>query len=498
MEGTIKDDEGSKAFLRDIGLASIAPFVTKLKGVAFIPIITKWVGATAFGVWKQFAFASGVIAILATMGLGRVNHRYLAPMKNPRTFSAHFFAIALTVAGAATTIAAVLTFAPRFFANRILGEESSLVIIYLLAAYLPVLAVLNRLGSFLKARRRFDAVAPLSIIRDVVSVAIVTSIIFWSEGVELAIAGFIVWEFAVALGMFELARHLVGLKVVQPDFSDLSKYLAFGLPLVLVTIGVKLAAIGDRFVIVNVMGTEAVGVYSVAYAGGVLGVLFLKPITQVLLADFSVLVERGKRQVIEQRVTSVLKYFISSQICIVVHAFFLGEAAIVFLSTDQFLEGLPVLKTVPFGIMALGILQIGTQILNTEENTLDVGLIWLGTGVLNFVANLVVIPWLGLFGAALVTVLSYVIGASLCWRIVQRRYSVWITGKTFLKIAVAAVVSGVALFCVKHYGDFDPFHQLLAGGILGISTYATTLLATGFVAKKEQRLIWKTLSLWLM
>jgi len=44
----IKEDYGSGAFIRDIGLASIAPFVSKLKAVAFIPIITKWMGAAAF------------------------------------------------------------------------------------------------------------------------------------------------------------------------------------------------------------------------------------------------------------------------------------------------------------------------------------------------------------------------------------------------------------------------------------------------------------------
>ena len=206
--------------MQDVGLASIAPFVSKLKGVALIPVITKWIDAGAFGIWKQFSVTSGFVAIFATVGTAQVIHRYLSPMERPERFSGHFFAIATVILGIGSAFAVSLALAPRFFSKSIFGSDVSLTPLYLLAVYIPVLAVINRLFTFLKARRRFDVVAPLVVVRDLGSIFLVSGFILLGGEVTVAIGAYVLWEVAGGIATFELARRKAELKIVRPDFSS--------------------------------------------------------------------------------------------------------------------------------------------------------------------------------------------------------------------------------------------------------------------------------------
>jgi len=490
---TEKKNDEEKAnnlnFVRDIGLASIAPFVKKIKGVALIPIITKWIGAEAFGVWKQFSVTSGFIAVLATVGTAQVIHRYLAPMDRSEKYSAHFFAIGLLVSCVALLFSIGLATAPQFASAHIFGPDTSLLPLYLLAAYLPVLAFSNRLLTFLRSRRRFDVVAPLMVVRDLGSLLLVATLILLGQGVPLAIAGFVLWETLGMLAAFELARRTANLKLVLPEFSGIRKYLSFGLPLALVTVGSRLAEFADRYIIVNWVGVEEVGIYSVAYAGGAIGVLFLKPINKVLLPDFSVLIERGMREKIEQRLGSVVKYFIASQAAILVFVFFLGHPALLLVSTGSFVQGLPVLRVIPVAIMAYGLLQIGTQVLNAEESTRLVGIIWLATGIVNVIANIIAVPVLGMFGAGLATLLCYALGAGACWWMVLKNYSPQLKYKNLLRIGIALCAASIAMGLFTYYESIPPFLTLLVGGAIGGGVYVSTLVGAGFISKKEQDIL---------
>jgi O-antigen/teichoic acid export membrane protein len=457
-------------------------------------VITKWVDAGAFGIWKQFGVTSGFVALLATLGTAQVIHRYLAPMERPERFSAHFFAIGTIIFGVASVFAGGLTLAPQFFGYTIFGADTSLIPLYLLAAYIPILALVNRLLTFLKARRCFDVVAPLVVARDLGSILLVSAFILLGGGVKGAIGAFVFWEVLGGLATFELARRKAELKIVRPDFSRLKRYLSFGLPLILVTVGSRFAEFADRYVIVNVMGIEDVGIYSVAYAGGAVGVLFLKPFTQVLLPDFSVLVESGEREQMERRLGSVAKYFLASQVGILILIVFLGRPALVLVSTESFAKGLPVLKIIPIGIMAYGLLQIGTQVLNAEESTRLVGGIWIGVGILNVAANLIAVPALGLIGAGLVTVLSYAVGAAACWGIVFRSYTVRLRASTLLSVLVATVAASLGLFLCMPYVDLSPILTLTVGGSLGVILYLSGLIVSGFVNHEERDLLRRSLS----
>jgi O-antigen/teichoic acid export membrane protein len=196
-----------------------------------------------------------------------------------------------------------------------------------------------------------------------------------------------------------------------------------------------------------------------------------------------------KKEILKERLETVLKYFTASQVYIATHAFFLGEDVITFLATERFLQGLPVLKTVPFGIMALGVLQIGTQVLNSEEKTLHAGLIWLGTGVLNFVVNIFVVSSFGLFGAALVTVISYSIGAFVCWIIVYNKYPILVLKSDYFKIVGASLASCSFLFPTTYYLAISPLSMLVIGGLMGTLIYTTFLFFSGFVKRREKNVL---------
>jgi O-antigen/teichoic acid export membrane protein len=115
----------------------------------------------------------------------------------------------------------------------------------------------------------------------------------------------------------------------------------------------------------------------------------------------------------------------------------------------------------------------------------------LAAGALSFAANLVLVPRLGLLGAALTTAVSYVLLAGACLHVGRRYLTVaWPLG--FLgRATVAAALMGGALALVR------PPPHLLALTIVALAAaalYGLLLYLLGGISSEERQQLRKLLS----
>jgi len=118
------------------------------------------------------------------------------------------------------------------------------------------------------------------------------------------------------------------------------------------------------------------------------------------------------------------------------------------LLTEPYLAGLPIVPVVMLGYLFLGCSNVFTAGIHIEKRTHLLPGITLAGALLNVAANYLLIPRLGIMGAALATLVSYAVMALLAFLIVRRFYPVPYEWSRLAKLA-AATAAAWLLFLVR-------------------------------------------------
>lgn len=203
--------------------------------------------------------------------------------------------------------------------------------------------------------------------------------------------------------------------------------LRFGIPLMPHVAGGFLLTSADRIVINQEVGLAQTGIYMVAVQlTAVLGLVF----DAVNKAYVPWLFERLKTGIYveKQRIVKLTYLWFLMIILGVILAFFIGPWVVVFIAGIEYKEAGDV-----FGILALGQAFQGMYLMVTNyiffsKRTGLLSFASIGSGVLNLVLLITLIPVLGLHGAAVAFATSMAIRFVLTWWIAQKSYPMpWFT-----------------------------------------------------------------------
>ena len=263
------------------------------------------------------------------------------------------------------------------------------------------------------------------------------------------------------------------------DRATIKKLLAFGLPYLPSTLAVVAIDIMDRFILKSLTDVRTVGLYSAGYK---LGMIMSLVVAAFRFAWVPFFLNTSRQQNAPITFSRVLTYF--TLVC-----------ATVFLATSLFVDDLVRLElgsltvfgpkywhsTVVVPVVLLAYLLFGLQLnfivgIYLKEKTAYLPAITIAGAVVNAAMNFVLIPILGMIGAAWSTVLAYAVMTMLTYRVSQRLYPIHYEISRLAKISV---VTG-ALFFINY---FVPLAIPLRVGLLLFFPWA--LAALGFFEKRE-------------
>ncbi|MBA2266601.1 MAG: oligosaccharide flippase family protein [Chloroflexi bacterium] len=305
--------------------------------------------------------------------------------------------------------------------------------------------------SFLRAERRPRPYAVIAFSRAVLGSLL---IILFVVVLDLGVIGVVLGSACSALasagaGMAVLARE--GRLGVGFDRGLVRHMLAFSLPLVPASVASWTLNLSDRYLISAFEGAAAVGIYSAGYTVGLaINALAISPFTLAWGAAYWEIARQGDARDVIARVLTGFTALASFAA--------LGLAALstdVFriLLTPEFEPGRFVTPFSAFAYVLYGIFTIVTTGLNLEGQTRRLPLVLGVTAVVNVVLNLVLIPALGYFGAAISTILSYGMLALVAGRVSQRFYAVpWELGRVLALLGLGLALSVAALLGPDHAG----------------------------------------------
>lgn len=471
-------------FVKDVFFCYLPPIVTGLKGLILIPIITKLMGSEIYGIWTQFNVTASLAFIFITLNLGHSMFRFLPSVKSKRELGSNLSSI-LSVVLSISVLIGLIGIIFRFpIASFLFGDSKYSIIIIYLAIFILLQSIFTEYGSFLGARRYFKESSLIHVVASLFQIGIIWYITVKTQSIWAILAFFVGSQFLITAGISTFVHSKV-VRPYRPTFENIPAYLGFGVPLLPASLGYWVSNLSDRYIIGFLMNVSSVGIYSVGYGIGGLVYFMLGPMAGVLLPDLSALYDQGQIEELERRFCRVLKYYLALGIPAVIGLAILSKPLVLLLSTSEFVSAANVIILVAIGVFFFAVFGLYSQLLSVLKSVRTLSLLWIGMAIMNISLNFLLIPKFGIIGAAVATLVSFLLGAILAVAYIRKRFHISFRGNWLSKIALSSIIMAI----VVHLIPADSIFMLIAAVLAGVVIYSGCLIGSGFVDQSERLLL---------
>lgn len=477
-------------FTRRIGLIGATNLIISLQGLILLPIFTKTLPIEEYGTWVQIMVTIGLIPALIMLGLPNTMIRYLAAAKSREDIQEGFYSITfVSIISAGIVLVFLLLFAEPIsailFDNRI--EITRLL------GLLVFLECVNLLQyNYFRTFQQIKRYSFLLLFRAFLQIVLAGGLVLTGYGILGAVLGYLIASALLLLIMAILIVSEIG--IVIPNFTYLREYLSFGLPIVPTSISSWIVNSSDRYLIGILLGIAFVGYYSPGYTLGTILNMYVAPLAFLLPATLSKYYDEENWEEVYTILKYSLKYYLLLAIPSAIGLSFLSKSILQILSTPAIAqEGYLITPFIACSSLLFGIYAILMQAIVLEKKTKIIGFIWIIAAVVNFVLNILVIPVMGILGAALTTLFAFTI--ALIGIIISSKkflaliFSMYLFG-SILRILFASIfIIPIILFLNPHGFFFIAFSI----GLCTVIFFAILFVVKG-ITKEEMEFFKKCLT----
>ena len=465
---------------RDTTIIGIATFLQFLIGLALVPLLTKSLGAHDYGIWAQVHVTVSLILPFTSLGVGAAMIRFLAAKKNREEIQEGFYTVvsSLFVVNLIAALA-VISFAHPLADNFFDGAVQIVRITGILILLTPLSA------HYLLLIRTFQQVKRYSIFviaEHCSQFGLIAYLVLTGHGIFSVVLAIIATKVLILMALFFSIKSQIG--IGRPSFSRLKEYLRFSVPLVPRSIAFWLVNLSDRYVIGFFLGATSVGIYSAASGLGNLPYSFMAVLSFVLLATLPYLYDEGRMDEVRNHLRYVLKYFLAITIPFVFGATILAEPILRLFTTSQIAsQGYFIVPLIAFAVLFLCIHAIISNILIITKKTKIMAPIWIVAAGLNIGLNILVVPRIGILGAAITTLFAYSLALILVGYYSFKEFKFNIDWHFIMKSLIASAVMSLVVWLMAPKGNLDTILAVVSGVII----YGVVLLLLRGFSKEEFR-----------
>ena len=390
-------------FTRDFAYLGVSALQAVLLAL-MIPILTRRVGVGEFGQLALATVVAQLLGVTFSLGLPFAAQKVFAGEDGDRR-SRGVLAISAVLAVAASLVAvsAAPVWGPAVGLDRVLNADLAALWAACFALTLTSLAMLRSrenlgMAIFVAGLQSLGAQG-----------AGLALLYFWAPTVTAYLCGLIIGQGTAAL---------VGLLALRPDWSALAairRYggtFAFGLPMVPQQLSGFILLAGDRIVVRHILGSAAVGRYSVAYGLGNICFILLVFVNQAWMPRIYAVADREARSRLLASSRDMMNLLLIPVVC--------GLAAVAPILLRLWApksfhpaELTPIVAIVAVNAFPYGQFLSHLRALMSEGKTGRAAVATLVAAAVNIGLNVVMVPFIGITGSAIATVLSYALLARL-------------------------------------------------------------------------------------
>ena len=388
------------------------------------------------------------------------------------------------------TVGVTMFFAAPIIATRVFREPSTTVLLRIAAIGIPFSVLIDISIAMVRGSR--DA-RPQVLIRQIIDpvlrITLISALIVAGYGAAGAIGGEVIAIAVSGIVALVIAVRLLPLPIRGRTVWMHRELLTFSVPLMFSSGMVFLILNTDTFLIGTFLDSASVGTYNAAFRLQDVGMLFLFPTTFLLgpvLTRFGTQNERVAARRIYQTTT---KWAVFLTFPLFLLMFLFPELVIRYSFGTQYVEGarslqilmIPIMTTVLFGANDTALVSLGHNKIVLYVNVL--------VATLNIVLNVLLIPRIGIEGAALASAAAFILRDNI--------YSVflyhWERIHPF-STAMVKPVSSATVFVVLEYAVLTSFLDPSIVGAIGFMfaffiAYAFLIVSFGGIEAEDERLL---------
>ncbi len=466
-------------FGRQVGYVIGANVVLLLLGFIRLPILTKGLGANLYGTWSLINVTISLLVPFALIGLGVSIVRFLAAEKDRGKIREDFLSACSVVFILGTAFSILLFFLSDYLASFILGDIT-------LSSYIKLASVLILLNSidilsfhFFQAFRRIGLYAIITTIQNALQIGLIVLSILLGYKLTGVITAVIVSGILFNLINLFIILRQTGLQL--PHFSNLKSYLKWGLPLTPTPAILWIINTSDRYMVSYFIGVTTTGIYHAAYTIGYYASFTLIPLGIVLFPTITKSYDGKNLGETRNYLKYSLKYFMMLAIPSAFGLSILAKPLLHILTTPEFVVGSTVIPFVAFGAVMFGLYQITVFVIQlVNKNELLIGLLG-ASAALNIILNIILIPRLGIIGAAIATLIAYGVLGMLTLMLTRRYLKFDLSIPFMLKSVSSSVIMTLCIWLISPQSLVSVITSILASVLI----YFGVLLLTKGLSKEE-------------
>jgi O-antigen/teichoic acid export membrane protein len=321
------------------------------------------------------------------------------------------------------------------------------------------------------------------------ALTLILVLLFFSLGLNImapAYAYALASPLIFAVSFFVLMKTYPFLKrKAEYSFPLIKKLISFGIPSTAATIGEKIILYSDVLILTYFVTLDEVGVYNVVLPTAILILYLSRAIALVMVPLSSELWEKKEYAKLSDGARKLHTY---SFACVTPLAFSLIAFSALYLKTffgEAYASGALALQVIMAGTIFFTVNKINHSLLLGIDKPKISAKITLTVAACNILLNFVLIPSLGIMGAAIATTISYLLALLLSDRAIAKHLKVKLPLWNMTKVVTAGIMFTGILIGVKELLSLHHFFEVILGlGIAGI-VYAGLLIFFKVVCVQE-------------
>jgi O-antigen/teichoic acid export membrane protein len=447
---------------------SLASLFTMVAGLVTFPVLTRIFSVADYGVMNLIAATLTVAVALGKVGVQHSILRYESEIRAGKgrfTLPQLYSTTLLAMGGTALVTVLLLVVGTQLAPARLLGDPR-LRLLFGIASVLVVVQVMeSALINFLRAEQETAALMKYQVAKRYLGLAIIlVAVLLISRTLTAFYSATVVSEGLAVAALWRFLFRDGGRP--RPTLAAFSRPLhrelmAFGIPMM---IGYELSGIvlsvGDRYVIDGMIGEVPLGLYSAAYnLCQYVQAVFIAAVAQAIMPMYMRMWDQQGVSETSAFIARSLRSYVLLGAPVIAGLAAVGPELLPSLASDKYASAGLVLPWVIAGMVVDGTSSMFGAGLFIHRKTRLIMSVVLGSAVVNIILNLILVPRIGILGAAIATLVSYTVTALAMAMAGRHLLPVAVPWPTVLRAGLAALVMYAAL----HY--LCPGRRLLTVGV---------------------------------
>lgn len=469
-------------YTKKVILLGIVNLVIGLKFIILLPILTKNLGSTGYGIWSQILVTVQFFSVLAMLQLNSAMVRFIPPLEVKGEIRERFYSMLYFAFFSSLLFAILLYFSSPLIIMLFFSGSGGYDLLYLLRLSCLIIVVLPPMllvQTYFRAFQKVKYYSFLLLFENLGFIALVSLLI----GFGMDLKGVILASILIRILVFAFgeAKILASIGFCSPRFKNLKSDLIYSIPLLFTSFLYLVTQWSDRYVIGFFLPIQQVGIYSANYTFGSIIFFIFLPVFEILMPQISKLWESKQLEIIKTYLSYSIKFPLIVAIPCIFGSVLYASRIMKMLSTSEFVTDVSLIIFVMLGYIFLMVGSVFAQVIFLIKKTRISFYIHSACALFNLITNFLLIPRWGIIGAAATTAISFLIHL-VAYTLISRKY---LRFQLDIISILKSVLSSLIMIAIISFIPVTGCLSFILAVLAGIAIYGTTIFVLKGFSKKE-------------